>query len=119
MSNPQVLSEKVDELASLSDKVCPFEQKEEWALLHRCGIHKISFGDGTKGPELEPVEVVRPHLDIIIHSAMLEEELLVTPEGRDGVRPGYDPAYQLIFATALRGLIECHYLEQDGVHRNN
>ena len=81
MSNPQVLSEKVDELASLSDKICPFEQKEEWALLHRCGIHKGSLSDGSKSPELEPVEVVRSHLDIIIHPAMLEEKLLVAPEG--------------------------------------
>ena len=75
--------------------------------------------DGTEGPELEPVEVVRSYLEIIVHSAMLEEELLVAPERRDGVRPGHDPADQLVFATALGGLIECHYLEQDGVHRNN
>ena len=88
-------------------------------MLHGCRILQRSIVDGAKGPELEPVEVLRPDLDVILHAVRLEEELLVTPEGGDGVRAGHEPADQLFFTTALGGLIVSEYLEHYGVVRND
>ena len=49
----------------------------------------------------------------------LEEELLVTPVGRDGVRPRHEPANQLVFTTALGGLIVSVHLEHNRVVGND
>ena len=49
---------------------------------------------------------------------MLEEKLLVTPEGGESVRPGHEPANQFVLTTALGGLIECEYLEHHCVDWN-
>ena len=49
---------------------------------------------------------------------MLEEKLLVTPEGGESVRPGHEPANQFVLTTALGGLIECEYLEHHCVNWN-
>ena len=53
----------------------------EWASDGGSRVRKLGRVEMAAVPELEPVEVVRSHLDIIIHSAMLEEKLLVAPEG--------------------------------------
>ena len=49
----------------------------------------------------------------------LEEELLVTPVGRDGVRPRHEPANQLFFTTALGGLIVSVHLKHNRVVGND
>ena len=68
---------------------------------------------------MEPVEVLRPGLEVIFHALRLEEKLRITPEGRDGVRPGHEPADHLIFTTALGRRIVSVYLEHNRVVRND
>lgn len=57
-----------------------FPEEHEGALLHRSGSVKLSLGESTVVPELEPVEVPWAVLDIILIPMVLEEEHLVTPE---------------------------------------
>ena len=59
------------------------------------------------------------HLDIVVHAAMLEEELRVTPEGADLVGARGDPADKVPFAALLRRSIEGEDFEHDGVHRDD
>ena len=68
---------------------------------------------------MEPVEVFRPDLDVIFHAVRLEEKLLVTPEGGDGVGSGHKPANHLLFTTALSRNIVSVYLEHNSVVRND
>ena len=75
-----------DMLFLCSDKLCLFKQEEEWASLHGGGIDEGRLVKLAIVPELQPFEIVRAHLNIIIHPAMLEEELLVAPVRADGVR---------------------------------
>ena len=68
---------------------------------------------------MEPVEVFRPGSEVIFHALRLEEKLRITPEGRDGVRPGYEIADHLLFTTALGRNIVSVYLEHNRVVRND
>ena len=104
------------QLVSLSDETSIIKQKEEWAPLHGGRVDERSLSELALGPELKPVEVVRSELDVVIHAAMLEEQLLVTPEGADGVGAGHDPADQLLITTLLRRGVEGEDLEHDSVH---
>lgn len=47
---------------------------------------------------------------------MLEEQLGVTPEAAQLVRPADNPAHRDLFAAKLGRLIEADDLEHDGVH---
>ena len=62
-----------------------FKQEEEGTPLHGCRVNKRGLIEPAELPELEPIKVVRSHLDIVVHSTMLEEELSVAPEGADVV----------------------------------
>ena len=95
------------------------KQVEEWAFLLRSWVGKLSFVEITLVPELKPVEIVRAHLNVIIHTSMLEEQLLVTPVRANRVRSAHYPAYESFFATELGRLIEGKHLEHGGVDRND
>ena len=88
-------------------------------MLHWSRVSQRRIEGRTEGPELEPVEVFRPDLDIVFHAVRLEEELLIAPEGGDGVRPRHKPANQLFFTTTLGGHIVPVYLEHHRVVRND
>jgi len=95
------------------------EQEEEWALLSGSWVLEGSVVVLAVVPELEPVEVVGTSLDVIIHAAMLEEKVLVTPEGADLVGSGHQPAHEDLLTTELGRLIETDQLVLDGVDGND
>ena len=96
-----------------------FEQEEEWAFLLGCWVEELGVKELAQVPELEPVEIVRAHLNVVVHAAMIEEELLVAPMRADGVRSAHDPANQFFFAAELGGFVEGEHLEHCGVHRDD
>ena len=87
------------------------EQEEEWAFLLGRWVHQLGVKELAQVPELKPVEIVRAHFNIVVHAAMLEEELLVAPMRADGVRSAHDPADQFFFAAELGRLVEGEHLE--------
>ena len=70
-------------------------------------------------PELEPVEILGTYLDVLFHSAMLEEKLGISPEAANLVRSGDNPAHELLFSSEFGSLIPTEYLEHRCVHRDN
>ena len=80
-------------------------QEHEGALLKRSRLLERSLSEFTVIPELKPLKVVGSLLDIVLISVVLEEELLVTPQGRNGLRAGHEPADVSLFATDLRRLV--------------
>ena len=63
-------------------------------------------------PELKPVKVVRSLLDIVVHAAVLEEELSVAPPRVNGFGAGHEPTNEDLLASKLRRLIEADQLEE-------
>ena len=55
------------------------EQIIEWASDGRSRVHKLGRVEMAAVPELEPVEVMRSPLDIVVHASVLEEDLGVSP----------------------------------------
>ena len=55
------------------------EQIIEWASDGGSRVHKLGRMEMAAVPELEPVEVVRSLLNIVVHASVLEEELGVAP----------------------------------------
>ena len=94
-----------------SDTFFLCKQEEEWAFLHGCGIGQRRLVELAVVPELQPLEIVWTHLNIVVHPTMLEEELLVTPVRADGVRATHKPTDQAILAAELGRLIEREHLE--------
>ena len=80
-------------------------QEHEGALLKRSRLLERGLSEFTVIPELKPLKVVGSLLDIVLVSVVLEEELLVTPQGRNGLRAGHEPADVALFATDLRRLV--------------
>jgi len=71
-----------------SQEASLFPQKHEGALLSGRGIPERSLSESAGVPELEPVEVVGAMPDVILVTVMLEEKLLVTPQGGSRLRAG-------------------------------
>ena len=88
------------------------EEVIEWASDGGSRVHELSRMEVAPIPELKPVEVVGSLLDIVVHAAVLEEELSVAPPGVNSVGAGHDPADQFILTTELRRLVEGHKLEE-------
>ena len=106
-TNPQEgigLGTTTNEFA-LSDEAGLLVQEHEGALLKRSRLLERSLSEFTVIPELKPLKVVGSLLDIVLVSVVLEEELLVTPQGRNGLRAGHEPADVALFATDLRRLV--------------
>ena len=102
-----------------SDKLCLFEKEEEWALLHWSGIDEGGLVELAVVPELQPFEIVRAHLDIVVHPAVLVEELLVAPVRADRIGAADQPSDQAVFPAELGRLIEGEHLEHGGVDRDD
>ena len=102
-----------------SHKISLLKQEEKWTFLHGRRVDKWLLIEPAELPELEPVKVVWSHLDIIVHSTMLEEKLRVTPEGADVVWARGNPADQPFFAALLRRNIKSKDFEHNGVHRDD
>lgn len=75
-------------------------------------VHKRRLMEVAKIPELKPVKVVRSLLDIVVHAAVLEEELRVAPPRVNGFGARHKPANQTVLASDLRRLIEAEELEE-------
>ena len=56
------------------------KQEEEGALDWGRGVDERSLVELAERPELQPVEVVWAGLNVVVKSAMLEEESAVAPE---------------------------------------
>jgi len=105
--------------ARSSDKTSLFEQEHEWALLNGCGVDERSLSEPAVIPELEPLEVMRSLLDVILVSAMLEEKLLVTEERGSSLGAGHQPSDVALFATKLGRGVVGENLEHGGVWLND
>ena len=99
-----------------SDESGLLEQEEEWAFLLGSGVRKLCFTELAFVPELKPVEIVRALHDVIVHTTVLEEELLVAPVRADRVRSAYNPANESFLAAELGRFVEGKHLEHGGVH---
>lgn len=64
---------------------------------------------------LQPVVVDGALFDVVLVATVLEEKLLVTPEGSDVLRARHDPSDQSVFATELRRLVVGEHLEHRSV----
>ena len=105
-----------------SQKASLFPQKHEWALLSRRRVSERRFSESASVPELEPLEVVGSHLDVVLVTMMLEEKLLVAPERWGGLRTGDEPADVAFWAfviTVLRWAVVAENSEHDGVFWHN
>lgn len=102
-----------------SDESGLLEQEEEWAFLLGGWVGELGVKELAFVPELEPVEIVRAHLNVVVHAAVIEEELLVAPMRADCVRSAHDPANQFFLATELGWFVEGEHLEHCGVHRDD
>ena len=105
--------------AGRSDKLCLFKKEEEWAFLHWGGIDEGGLVELAVVPELQPFEIVRAHLDIVVHPAVLEEELLVAPVRANRIGAADQPSDQAVFAAELGRLVEGEHLEHGGVDRDD
>ena len=64
----------------VSQEASLLEEEHERALLSGSRIPQFSLSETAIVPELEPVEVMRPVLNVVLIAMMLEEKLLITPE---------------------------------------
>jgi len=62
---------------------------------------------------------MRTPLNIVVHAAMLEKELVIAPESGYLVGTGYNPASEALLTTNFRRLVVGNDLEHDGVHRDS
>ena len=90
-------------------------EEQEGALLHRGGVFELRLSEPTVVPEVEPLEVVRPELDIILVPMVLEEEHLVAPLRASRLRTGHNVTNQSVLATVLRRHVVTEDLEHDCV----
>ena len=105
-----------------SQKASLFPQKHEWALLSWRWVPQRSLSEPASVPELEPLEVVGSHPDVVVVTVMLEEKLLVAPERWGGLRAGDEPADVALGAlvvTVLGWAVVAEDSEHDGVNRHN
>ncbi len=94
-------------------------QKEEGAFLERDGLTEAGLAVLAVAPVLKPVVVDGALLDVVLVAAVLEEKLLVAPEGSDSLRARHDPSNQSVFATELGGLVVGEHLEHAGIGLNH
>ena len=68
-------------LQNVSQEASLFKQEHKWTLLSGCWVPKWCLSEPSVVPELEPLEVVRSLLDVVLVAMMLEVKLLVTEQG--------------------------------------
>ena len=88
----------------------------------RCWISEWRFCELASVPELEPLEVVRSVLDIIVVTMVLEEKLLVAPERWRGLGASHKPtdvAFRALVITVLGRAIVAKDFEHSSVFGHN
>ena len=95
------------------------EQEEEGALDWSGWVDERSLVELAKGPELQQVEVVRADHNVVVESAVLEEESAIAPERADLVGARDDPADEIGLAAELRRFVEGENFEHHGVRRDD
>lgn len=82
------------------------------------GVGESSFGESAELPELEPIEVVRALLDVVLITMMLEVKHLITPKRAGSFGSGNKVSNEFLLATSFGGTVITENLEHDGAGRD-